>query len=397
MKLKNWSKELVMTFIGTTLSIVLTFGTAHVIDAKQKRADGRQAAIMVIRDMEYTCALFRSYKESEEEFFNATQYIDEHFGSLESLSRDTAGCFFQSVTTSSTAIYHYDDANEKIFQSSPDSWKSIDNPNFIDAVEEFYHSRRGIFERLNNDPIFARPVPYQEWYELLFSNELYSDAVDAQFIRKYLRSKDVKRYVEYSVVRRHYLNEYADYYANLANRCKFILGITDDEITAYEMQKKRLGKPLKRKKLIGTWREETNPEKQIIRSFEANQIYENHTVKYIPYSLYTGKVEYKSTTNGIWEIYGDSLIIYIAPSFEYELDRTHISYAPDKEEAVNKLLQEWDESIQASQQKKLDAGYQRHAYFASIDPSGDKVELRWTDENGAEVIWYMTRVKETEK
>ena len=47
-------KELFMTFIGATLSIVLTFGTAHYIDLREKKALGRQTAMMVIHDMDNT-------------------------------------------------------------------------------------------------------------------------------------------------------------------------------------------------------------------------------------------------------------------------------------------------------------------------------------------------------
>ena len=66
----SWAKELLMTFIGATLSIVLTFGTAHFVDEKQKREDGRQTAMMVIHDMENTAELFRNYVSEEERQFN---------------------------------------------------------------------------------------------------------------------------------------------------------------------------------------------------------------------------------------------------------------------------------------------------------------------------------------
>ena len=34
---KSWPKELLMTFIGATLSIILTFGTAHIVGEKEKK------------------------------------------------------------------------------------------------------------------------------------------------------------------------------------------------------------------------------------------------------------------------------------------------------------------------------------------------------------------------
>ena len=63
----SWAKELLLSFIGTTLSIVLTFGTAHFVEQKQNREAGRQTAMMVIHDIENTADLFTSWEKEEEE------------------------------------------------------------------------------------------------------------------------------------------------------------------------------------------------------------------------------------------------------------------------------------------------------------------------------------------
>lgn len=55
---KSWLSELGMVFMGTTISIVLTFGTAHVIEQYEKKKAGRQMAIMVIHDMDNTVQEF---------------------------------------------------------------------------------------------------------------------------------------------------------------------------------------------------------------------------------------------------------------------------------------------------------------------------------------------------
>ena len=64
----NWDdmfKDLSLTFIGTTLSIILTFGTAQYLEQKQLREDGRQTAMMVIHDMDGTAEYFQSLAEKE--------------------------------------------------------------------------------------------------------------------------------------------------------------------------------------------------------------------------------------------------------------------------------------------------------------------------------------------
>ncbi|MBO6080704.1 MAG: hypothetical protein J6P54_07050, partial [Bacteroidales bacterium] len=46
-----WLKDLLMTFIATTFSIVLTFGTAALIDKRQKEKSKRQMVMYVLYDM----------------------------------------------------------------------------------------------------------------------------------------------------------------------------------------------------------------------------------------------------------------------------------------------------------------------------------------------------------
>ena len=49
---RGWVKELLMTFLATTISIVLTFGTAMFIENHQRNKAKRQMAMMVIHDID---------------------------------------------------------------------------------------------------------------------------------------------------------------------------------------------------------------------------------------------------------------------------------------------------------------------------------------------------------
>ncbi len=68
-------KELLMTFIGTTLSIVLTFGTADYIDKKEKKNLGRQTAMMVIHDMDNTVELLKEFGKEEKNGIEMARYV----------------------------------------------------------------------------------------------------------------------------------------------------------------------------------------------------------------------------------------------------------------------------------------------------------------------------------
>lgn len=62
-KSKSWVKDLLMAFAGTTLSIVLTFGTSAFIDHVKRNKDRRMTALMVLSNIESSV---RSLEESDE-------------------------------------------------------------------------------------------------------------------------------------------------------------------------------------------------------------------------------------------------------------------------------------------------------------------------------------------
>ena len=58
-------KELLLTILGTTISIVLTFGTAHLIEQRQAEQAQRQTAMMLIHDIDANIAIVEYFAESE--------------------------------------------------------------------------------------------------------------------------------------------------------------------------------------------------------------------------------------------------------------------------------------------------------------------------------------------
>lgn len=158
-------RELLMTFIATTLSIVLTFGTAHYIDEKNKKALGRQTAMMVIHDMDNTVELLKALSKEEELANELARYIIEHYDMIDSIDEDTIWTLSDYLTydTNEDRIYKFDESTEKVFLSSQESWKNIDNAVFIDAVQDFYTLRHDYFDLINKSPYWRKclnPTPY---------------------------------------------------------------------------------------------------------------------------------------------------------------------------------------------------------------------------------------------
>ena len=149
---KGWWKELALTFIATTISIVLTFGTAQYFEHKQKVANGRLMAMMVIHDMDNTIETLTKLGNEHVKIAKMAQYLMDNQERLESVYIDSLEKVLNGLVAddNSPQQYRLDESAEKVFLSSQDSWKSIDNATFIDEVQEFYVSRHALYDHINS-------------------------------------------------------------------------------------------------------------------------------------------------------------------------------------------------------------------------------------------------------
>ena len=398
-KSAEWAKELLMTFIGATLSIILTFGTAHFLDQKQQREDGRQMAMMVIHDIENNAKTMSECEKAEEKFFNISRLVLNNVDHLDSIDVDSLTLFVQYITSAAINTTIYDESSEKIFLSSQESWKNINNPTFIDAVQTFYHERRLIFGILSEDRFFAKPVSNENYYSNMFdgAETLHDElAFLLNYVRESCANKDVKVYVDYSFIRRRYYAQYAEEMTNTANRCKFMMGITDEELAQYVAKRARTGKQLKERELVGRWKMLSTSDYDIERIYNRD-----HTTTYVmtyhmSYSHYTGQVDFKYSLQGTWELQGDSIITYVQPDYEYEIDRSRIQYQPEMQQAVDDIIALWEQSIKQSLEAEKDKGDKRNAAFVSIDATKNKMEYRVMDKdeigNDQEKTYYLVRL-----
>ena len=143
-KFRSTAKELLLTVIATTISIILTFGTAAYLDNKQQKADGRQTAMLVIHDIEQTADVFLNLVKDEENYYKVTQYVIEHQDNISNIRRDTLNTVIHYLTQLETGL-DFDDSTEKLFLSSQDVWKNINNTTFIDVVQRFFYRRREMY------------------------------------------------------------------------------------------------------------------------------------------------------------------------------------------------------------------------------------------------------------
>ena len=383
----NWAKELLMTFVGATLSIVLTFGTANFLEKKQQREDGRQLAMMVIHDMEKMVEVFHQYAKDDERFFNNAQYILENMQSFDSIPTDSLIIFMQYITSSTLEDYSCDESSERTFFSSHEAWKNIDNAAFIDQVQSFYHYRRKMYAMLKDEYLFEKPVSNEEFHKCLVeSNEKkwHNSQFYHYYIKQFLKRSEVNLYVDYSFFRRSNFNGIEQSCRTLANRCKFMMGISDEDLEQYVRERERTGQQLTEQQLIGKWKIQTSDESLVESVFNSDHTGTTTQVRYIAYSVFTGRLIVRLTLNNKWELKGDSLITYTQPGDTFEIDRSQIHFAADKAQEVDNLVKQFEQSCNEWFDHLKKEEEQRIAQFASIDKSGNKIELR--DESTASYL-----------
>lgn len=380
----NWAKELLMTFVGATLSIVLTFGTANFLEKKQQREDGRQLAMMVIHDMEKMVEVFHQYAKDDEKFFNNAQYILENMQSFDSIPTDSLIIIMQYITSSALEDYSCDESSERTFFSSHEAWKNIDNAAFIDQVQSFYHYRRKMYAMLKDEYLFEKPVSNEEFHKCLIeSND--KNWRQSQFyhyyIKQFLKRGEVKLYVNNSFFRRSNFNGIEQWCRTVANRCKFMMGISDEDLEQYVRERERTGQQLTEKQLVGKWKTQTSDEDLVENVFNSDHTGTATQVRYIAYSVFTGRLIVRLTLNNKWELKGDSLITYTQPGDTFEIDRSQIHFAADKAQEVDNLVKHLEQSYNEWLDHFKNEDELRSAEFVSIDKSGNKIELR--EENTA--------------
>ena len=146
---KGMWRELLLTFIATTISIVLTFGTANLLDRRQRVKDRKMSALMVTGNVE-----------------RFARVLDGLADDL--MQRDTIAAWLLGLPTDSlNEVPHHmmveavnavislpqlshDKTAESIFSNSIETWKNMGNFNFIDRVGQSF-SEMNECEKTYND------------------------------------------------------------------------------------------------------------------------------------------------------------------------------------------------------------------------------------------------------
>ena len=216
--------------LGTIIGIVLTFGTSAWVDYREKQETGRTAALMVIHNLDSFC-------DELDETVNNLQPVDSICTKmlaakdrLETVSEDTLQMFVLSFF--SHQFYTYDQIAENIFSSNIETWKSIDNRDFIELVGNCFSAKRlmvKFLERLEAEK--------NDLNDLFLKTIVYADKPAESVHEKaatILRSATFCTYIEKH--HSYYLGAIKQGLTLLreqTNKCKQMMNVTDEELLQF--------------------------------------------------------------------------------------------------------------------------------------------------------------------
>ena len=392
LKGNGWWKELALTFIATTISIVLTFGTAQYFEHKQKVANGRLMAMMVIHDMDNTVETLTKLGSEQVKMAEMAQYLMDNQDRLESILADTLEKVLSGFVSndSSPLQYRLDESTEKVFLSSQDSWKDIDNATFIDEVQRFYVARHELYDHINGSSSWRKPISEDE-YNAELMKEMVINA--PMLLRKCFSMPSINFYLSLATSRQQELNLIANLFKQISDRCKFSMGITDEELEAYIESRERTGRNVKEHELLGPWISIKTTEYDVIIEYAADHTYTQTTVVHHPALIYNGRIDMRYISYGTWELCADTLRMVLKPDVNFELDDSHITPKAGMEQKVKDYITEVG-AYYKSQANQIKEERPR-SYAASIDHTGNKIELMWieldAEGNEEKQAYYLTR------
>lgn len=103
---KGWFKELMMTFLGTTISIILTFGTAQYLENRHTEQTRRMMAMTIINDIDQSIDVVKKRMEAEVMKPRLVKKLDQNNRTAQATNIDKSGTRLE-LTDDEKKTIHY--------------------------------------------------------------------------------------------------------------------------------------------------------------------------------------------------------------------------------------------------------------------------------------------------
>lgn len=223
-------KELLLTIIGTTISIILTFGTAACLDRCERVDDRKMSALMVMSNIE---SFSRNVDLMAQDIARCdsigTWLLSLPQDRLNKISPEEASDIINEVIGSINFLSH-DKTAESIFSNNIETWKNMDNFQFIDNVGK-------CFAKMNSDE-----NNWNEWvteFESAITRVIEQMQPNERTLAKLLSDNTVRQKIESFHVRKNWLDYISAYHRYLNSQNMVIIGVTKQEVMAFTDERGR--------------------------------------------------------------------------------------------------------------------------------------------------------------
>ena len=146
--LNTFIGQLMLVFVGTTISLILTLGSAFLMEKHKQKQDRQLSAMMVLSNIESFARTLETYGElmaSNDSI--ATWLINKPIEDLELMPETELNSLIDQAT--SFLFMERDKSAENIFSNNVETWKNVGNMKFIDRVGKCFSAMNTVEEYWN--------------------------------------------------------------------------------------------------------------------------------------------------------------------------------------------------------------------------------------------------------
>ena len=355
-----WSKQLLISILGTAIGVGLTFAVDRKMENdKQKRAQ-RETAIMAVCDIDEIIQQLKDEMHREDDLFQVAMYVSTHQEQIDAMREDTIDKTFEYLYDDPAKVKDWTiDTKENAFNSSMEARKNLGNNKFYENMQSSYYVRRSLMKKMEQDPVFRKPVrseTYEQYlqqlgYQQLDAMKKFKPYLEARksMVKKFLAGGETMIYIKRYFPRREAYELAISSLQRLNRENKLLMNISKEDIEEYIRRNENIMQAPTADLIVGSW--EGNTEKNTTTYvFHADSTVEV-TLGFV--SEFTYNLEKEQTevflptpttfsVKGRWELTGDTLKIQFngqtVELLSFEVDW---SYLP--EAALERVKDELDE------------------------------------------------------
>lgn len=377
---KKWWMEFLISVLGTSIGVGLTFAVTKMVDVSNQSKAQRLTAMMVIDDMEKNLEVINHIRDEEQKSYEATQYVMQHIDRIDSIAIDTLVTVFNYIVEGSymNPDLEFSEAGERVFQTTQEAWNNLNDVTFIRNVEEFYKSRAMFSNAIQTFYFWQKPVRKAESDSLLTTTDMLDSPHNyASFLKDKLQQRRTERYMAFYANRMLFYGGMSRQWTDWCEANKFLMNISDKQMKRFREKTSGRDHPAKRSDIVGSWVYTIDNNQSVEFHFRKDRTLTCIQIFPINHIIFSGSALLQASVEGTWDIRGDSVVLDYDPSTcTLHVDENGIAYRDEMRDSVQSLLRMYECESQLQQfRQNISGDNAHHVNATNLDITGTKLEL----------------------